>query len=74
MGGDEYNNNNYENFINLENDINQCNKNVNYDNINLALELQKKGSNVENPIKENNIFIKGETDINVLYNNSNLEI
>ena len=48
--------------------------NVNYDNINLALELQKKGSNVENPIKENNIFIKGETDINVLYNNSNLEI
>ena len=64
MGGDEYNNNNYQNFINLENDINECNKNINYENINLDLELQKKESNVENPIKENNIFIKGETDIN----------
>ena len=64
MGGNE-NNNNYDNFINIENDINEFNNNVIYDNNNnLELEFQRKESNVENPIKENNIFIKGETDIN----------
>ena len=64
MGGNE-NNNNYDNFINIENDINEFNNNVIYDNNNnLELEFQKKESNVENPIKENNSFVKGEIDIN----------
>ena len=64
MGGNE-NNNNYDNFINIENDINEFNNNVIYDNNNnLELEFQRKESNVENPIKENNSFVKGETDIN----------
>jgi hypothetical protein len=64
MGGNE-NNNNYDNFINIENDINGFNNNVIYDNNNnLELEFQRKESNVENPIKENNSFVKGETDIN----------
>ena len=64
MGGNE-NNNNYDNFTNIENDINEFNNNVIYDNNNnLELEFQRKESNVENPIKENNSFVKGETDIN----------
>ena len=65
MGGYENNNNNNnEYFTDFENDINECNKNVNYENKNLELEFQKKDSNVENPIKENNNFVKEATDSN----------
>ena len=65
MGGYENNNNNNnEYFTDFENDINECNKNVNYENKNLELEFHKKDSNVENPIKENNTFVKEATDSN----------